>query len=481
MRVCLVSSPRFNCRPLANSLVPPGLAIIAAVARDAGHAVVGVDGVLIGNPSEVASRVAAAGAEVVGLNTPTTDRLACFKTIRQIRNKLPEAFIVVGGSHFTHSAVDAVESIPQIDAVVVGEGEVTFLELLEHLPERDSLGDIKGLVYRDSDGQIVLNSPRQPMPQINHLPMPAWDIFQIDKYSFHSHGVGKLGRGGPGADVAVGVMTTRGCPQSCVFCANSLNKKMRYLDPELAVDQLLLLQKRYGVTAVNIYDDDFLTNRKHAAAFCEELLKRNCRITWWCGARPWNLDPELLKLMKRAGCASISFGLENGTNEVLKAIRKNFTTEQVYEAMEIVGQINFAKGNLCLILGLPGETIETIDRSARFVRSLRPLLGEAWQLTTSIGQLPLIYPGTQLEALGRAEGCLPENFSWNRPFYEPSRHLPLVNRQYQTVPHFQSRSLPLSRICQHVRENCWQDMRRGRRRRFRMAPLRRLKVALHME
>jgi len=149
--------------------------------------------------------------------------------------------------------------------------------------------------------------------------------------------------------------------------------------------------------------------------------------------------------------------------------------------MEIVGQINFAKVNLFLILGLPGETIETIDRSAKFVRSLRPLLGEAWQLSTSIGQLPLIYPGTQLEALGLAEGCLQEKFSWNRPFWEPSRHLPLVNRQYQTVPHFQSRSLPLSRICQHVKKHYWQDMRAGRRRRFRRAPLRRLEVAVGLE
>jgi len=465
---------------VVKALAPPGLAILGAIARQAGHTVAGVDGVRIGNPKTVASCVAAAEPEVVGINTATIDRLACFKTIRQIRQALPNAFLVVGGSHFSNSAVDALESVSEIDAVVVGEGEVTFLELLEHLPARDALGEIKGLIYRDGAGQIVRNEPRELMRDINHLPMPAWDLFQLDKYRFHSHGIGKMATVQKDHAIAAGVMTTRGCPQSCVFCANSLNKKMRYLDPTLAVDQLEVLQKQYGVTAINVYDDDFLTNPKHTAAFCEELLRRDCRFTWWCGARPARLDSELLKLMKRAGCVCISFGLENGTNDVLKAIRKNFTTEQVYEAMEIVGKINFAKVNLFLILGLPGETTDTIDRSVKFVQSLRPLLGDAWQRKTMIGQLPLIYPGTEMETMGYAEGCLPAGFSWNRAYREPFRHLPLVNHRYQAVPHFQSRSLPLTRICEHVKKYYWEELRQGRRRRYHLAPLRRLKAALRL-
>jgi len=463
---------------VVKALAPPGLAMLGAVARQAGHTVLGIDGILIGEPKTIASRVAATEPALVGISTATIDRLACIKTIREIRKAAPDAFIVVGGSHFSHSAVDALESVAEIDAVVVGEGEVTFLELLERLDARDALGEISGLVYRDKDGRVVRNEPRELMKDINHLPMPAWDLFKLDRYYFHSHGVGKLAAVEKDHAVAAGVMTTRGCPQSCVFCANSLNKRMRYLDPVLAVDQAEILQKKYGVTALNVYDDDFLTNQKHAAAFCEELLRRDCRFTWWCGARPTRLDPEVLKLMKRAGCVSVSFGLENGTNEVLKTIRKNFTTEQVYEAIEIVGKIGFEKVNIFLILGLPGETTDTIDRTVKFVRSLQPLLGGAWQRKTMIGQLPLIYPGTEMESMAYAEGCLPEGFSWNKPYREPYRYLPLVNRRYAAVPHFQNRHLPLTKICEHVKKYYWDEILPGRRRRYRLAPVRRLKVAL---
>lgn len=453
---------------------------MGAVARQASHDVSSVDGVLIGNPKVIARRVAACEPEVVGTSTATIDRLACIRMIREIRKTAPKAFIVVGGSHFSHSAVDAMESVAEIDAVVVGEGEVTFLELLERLSACDNLTEVKGLVFRDKDGQIVRNEPRELMKDINHLPMPAWDLFELDRYYFHSHGVGKMKVVKKDREIAAGVMTTRGCPQSCVFCANSLNKKMRYLDPALAVDQLEVLQKKYGVKALNIYDDDFLTNQKHAAAFCEELLRRNCRFTWWCGARPARLDQDVLKLMKRAGCSCISFGLENGTNEVLRKIRKNVTTEQVYEAMKVVGKVGFEKVNIFLILGLPGETPDTVDQTARFVQSLRSLLGEAWQRKTMIGQLPLIYPGTEMEAMGYAEGCLPAGFSWNKPYREPYRYLPLINHRYAAVPHFQNRHFPLPKLCEHIRKYYWDELLPGRRRRYRMAIYRRLKVAMRL-
>ncbi len=480
MNVCLVTSPRFSCKPVRKALPPPGLASLGAVARQAGHAVFGVDGLLIGDPKTIAQRVAACEPDVVGTNTSTIDRLAGIRTIRQIRRAVPKAFIVVGGSHFAHSADDALQSIPQIDAVAVGEGEQTFLELLEHLPARDALGQIDGLVYRDKDGQIIRNAPRQVMRDINGLPMPAWDLFEIGEYRFSSHGVGKLGEIEHNRRTISCIMTTRGCPQSCVFCANSLSKRMRFLDPVLAVDQIEWQHKEFGVTALNVYDDDFLTSKRHAGAFCEELLRRKQRFTWWCGARPVRLDRELLKLMRRSGCVCISFGVESGADSVLKTIRKNFTRDQVYEAMEIAGKIGFEKVDIFLILGLPGETIDTIDETVAFANSLKGPLGDAWQRESLIGQLPLIYPGTEMEQMGYCHGCLPEDFSWNKPYLEPDRHLPLVNHRYNSVPHFQNRHLGLSELCAHVKKHHWSELSSGRKRRYRAAPLRKLKVALHL-
>lgn len=470
MNVCLVTSPRFNCKPTHKALAPLGLAYLAAVARDAGHNVTGVEGVFLGNPIDIARKVATENPDVVGTSTVTIDRLAGIASIREIRQATPNAFIVVGGSHFSHSAEDALRCVREIDAVVVGEGEQTFLELLEHLPARDALGEIPGLVFRDDKGQIVRNKPRQLMSEINSLPRPAWDLFSLGQYSFPTIY--------DDSTKTSGVMTTRGCPQQCVFCANSLNKKMRFLDPALAVDQLEWLHSSFGINDLHIYDDDFLTSKKHVVSFCEELLKRNTKFSWWCNARPRRLDIEVLKLMRKAGCKYISFGVETGTNKVLKASKKNLTVEEIAEAMETVSKVHFDKIGIFLIIGLPGETTETIDQTVDFLKTIRSLFGKSWQVGELIGQSPLIFPGTELEDIGRKEGCLPENFSWNQPYLQPKRYLPLVDKRYQTVPHFETRSLPLEEICAHLRKWHWDELSRGQKRHFRRAPLRRMKVAL---
>lgn len=470
MNVCLVTSPRFNCKPTHKALAPLGLAYLAAVARDAGHNVTGVEGVFLGNPTDVARKVATENPDVVGTSTVTIDRLAGIASIREIHQATPSAFIVVGGSHFSHSAENALRCVPEIDAVVVGEGEQTFLELLEHLPNRDALGKIPGLVFRDDKNQIVRNKPRQLMSEINSLPRPAWDLFSLGQYSFPMVS--------DDSTETAGVMTTRGCPQQCVFCANSLNKKMRFLDPVLAVDQFEWLHSSFGINDLHIYDDDFLSSKKHAVSLCEELLKRNTKFSWWCNARPKRLDIEVLKLMRKAGCECISFGVETGTNKVLKASKKNLTVEQIAEAMETVSKVHFDKIGIFLIIGLPGETTETIDQTVDFLKTIRALFGKSWQVGELIGQSPLIFPGTELEDIGRKEGCLPENFSWNQPYLQPKRYLPMIDKRYQTVPHFETRSLSLEEICAHLRKRHWDELSRGQKRHFRRAPLRRMKVAL---
>jgi len=470
MNVCLVTSPRFNCKPTHKALAPLGLAYLAAVARDAGHNVTGVEGVFLGNPTDIARKVATENPDVVGTSTVTIDRLAGIASIREIRQATPNAFIVVGGSHFSHSAEDALRCVPEIDAVVVGEGEQTFLELLEHLPDRDALAKIPGLVFRDDKNQIVRNKLRELMSEINSLPRPAWDLFSLGQYS--------LSTVSDDSAETAGVMTTRGCPQQCVFCANSLNKKMRFLDPALAVDQLEWLHSSFGINDLHIYDDDFLTSKKHAVSLCDELLKRNTKFNWLCTARAKQLDSEVLKLMRKAGCKCISFGIETGTNKVLNASKKNLTVEQIAEAMETVSKVHFDKIGIFLIIGLPGETTETIDQTVDFLKTIRALFGKSWQAGELIGQSPLIFPGTELEDIGRKEGCLPENFSWNQPYLHPKRYLPLVNKRYQTVPHFETRSLSLEEICAHLRRWHWDELSRGQKRNFRRAPLRRLKVAL---
>lgn len=477
MNICLVTSPRFNGKPVRKSLAPLGLASLAAVARQAGHCVSAVEGIFLGNPRHIAESVAATNPDVIGTTTVTQDRLAAIETIRQMRLACPEAFILVGGSHFTHSAADALRSIPAIDAVVMGEGERTFLELLDHLPGRDRLGDIQGLAWRDPSGQVVINPPRPLIQDLNSLPMPAWDLFGPGAYNQRASRIARNKAGQ--CELTTGVMTSRGCPQQCVFCANGIPTKVRFLDPARAVDQLQWLAEHYGVTGLDILDDNFLASNAHVTALCEELLRRDCQFTWWAGARLKHLDEDVLRLMKRAGCKSISFGVETGTDEVLREINKNITTAEMLEAMDVVARVGFERVGCCLIIGLPGETPDTLDRTMTFLRQLEAKIPPAnWERKTLIGQLPLIYPGTGLEQRAHQEGTLPEQFSWNTPYRDPKRYLPLINHRYDTVPHYRCPTFPLEDICEHIRRNYWDDLLPGRKRRYRWAPLRKLKVAV---
>jgi anaerobic magnesium-protoporphyrin IX monomethyl ester cyclase len=478
MKICLVTSPRFNAKPDRKSLAPIGLAYLAAIARQAGHDVSAVEGIFLGNPKRIAHAVAATRPDVVGTTTVTQDRLAAIETIRQIRLACPDAFLVVGGSHFTHSTIDALESVPAIDAVVMGEGEQTFNELLEHLPDRDNLGDIQGLAWRDKSGQVITNAPRPLIQDLSTLPIPAWDLFGPGAYKQSASQLASRNKASR-FELVTGVMTSRGCPQQCVFCANGVPTKVRFLDPVLAVDQLQYLADHYGVTGLDILDDNFLASNDHVIALCEELLRRGCNFTWWAGARLKNLDEDVLRLMKRAGCKTINFGVETGTNEVLREIRKGITTEEMLEAMDVVARVEFERVGCCLIVGLPGETPDTLDRTMTFLRELQAQIPPAnWERKTLIGQLPLIYPGTGLEQRAHQEGALPVDFSWNSPYREPKRYLPLINHRYDTIPHYYCPTFPLEDICEHLRRYYWDDLLPGRKRRYRWAPLRKLKVSL---
>jgi len=480
MNICLVTSPRFNCKPARKSLAPLGLAYLAAVTREAGHNVSAVEGILLGDPKRIAEEVASRQPDVIGTNTVTQDRLAGIETIRQMRRACPDAFIVLGGSHFTYAATDALTNIPEADAVVMGEGERTFLELLDRLPGPDGFADVLGLAWRDADGQIVINDRRPPIQDLDGIPMPAWELFGPQAYNQRASRIARDPYAGK-QQLITGVLTSRGCPQRCVFCANGMPSKVRYMSPSKAVDEFEWLQKTYGVTALDIMDDNFYSNESHVVALCEEMLRRNCDFTWWAGLRLKNLNEDILRLMKRAGCRSLAFGVETGTDEVLKAIRKQVTVADMLEAMEVATRVAFDRVGVCLIIGLPGETTDTLDRSIAFIRRLREMVGpKAWERESIIGQLPLIYPGTALEVMGRAEGCLPENFSWNLPYRDPKRYVPLINHRYNTIPHFASRQLPLETISRHIGKHYWDELSRGRRRRYRTAPLRRVRVALRL-
>ena len=439
MNVALVYAPWAYDRGRRMEQPYIGFAYMASVLRNAHHNVQIIDGQLgrfSTKVDDVVKKIVEIKPDLIGISCTSNDRFTAIEIINTIKTILPDALIAAGGPHFTYTAKDALENIPGLDVVVIGEGEYTMLELVACFENKGDLKNVNGIAFTSRDGEYI-ETEKRPLADLNNLPMGAWDLFEMDRYNGPMSAESRTR--------AIGISSGRGCPFSCAFCSNSLNKIVRYKEPVLFVDEVEYLYKKYGWTAFNFQDDTFALKASHTVAICEELLKRNLKIKWYCSPRVTVVTRELLELMKRAGCVALGFGIESGTDEVLKNIHKGQTTEQVRNAIKIVGEVGIENVVLFKIIGLPGETLDTIDRSIKFYEELAGYLPKNKSRgETSIGQLPVIYPKTELESIAIRNGnCLPKGFSWNKPYSYPKAD---VFGVAPVVPHFENPDLPVDVI-----------------------------------
>lgn len=266
-----------------------GLAYIAAYLEKKGLKVKIIDAALDDlSPQQVAKRVKAFKPMAVGIYGCSDDRVGIIKTIEAIRHQCPEVLIVGGGPHFSYTAEDALLNIPALDVVVIGEGEFTMLELMKEFSpgkKQFNFRKIKGLAYRDQ-GEIVFTPSREPIADLNAMPPPAWHLFEMKRYQ------GIMSARAPYR--AIGLISSRGCPYACVFCANALNKRIRYLKPSRFVDEIEYLRDRYGFEAFNFQDDSFTANRQQVENICQEITSRKLKIKWYCSLRVNRVEKEMV-------------------------------------------------------------------------------------------------------------------------------------------------------------------------------------------
>ena len=268
------------------------------------------------------------------------------------------------------------------------------------------------------------------------MPDAAWHLFNMDKY----HGTLSVEE----KTRAIGVISSRGCPYQCVFCANSLNRQVRYRSPQRFVDEVELLHERYGFPGLNFQNDSFTANTKHVTQICEEILKRDIRIRWYCSLRVNNLSRDLLRLMKEAGCVALGYGVETGSDRLLKLIKKGITTDQIRKAIKITKEVGFNHVSLFLMTSLPGQTLKDIRISAKFLSEIYSLLRDAPVYSTFLGAPTLVYPGTETETIARRNGnVFPVEFSWNT-YYETDKSKIFDTNPY--VPYFENPDLSLEEI-----------------------------------
>ncbi len=293
--------------------------------------------------------------DAIGATGVTMNVKTALAILKDFREEAPQAVLIMGGPHVTFDAQAVLSENRHIDFIVRGEGEITCVELLKHLGNGVDYSSIKGISYR-KDGEVIHNDQREFIQDINILPLPARHLVELSKYK-------ALG-------MALNMITSRGCPFECIFCVGSkmVGKRVRYFDTTRVVDEFEMLS-RMGFKQINIVDDLFTSNKRRCTEICEEILRRGIQHKWTAFARVDTVNKELLEVMKAAGCTMICFGIESGVQEILDAIKKKTTLEKIDRAVSLCKEAGI-EPMASYIMGLPGETQETVRQTMEFARNL---------------------------------------------------------------------------------------------------------------
>jgi anaerobic magnesium-protoporphyrin IX monomethyl ester cyclase len=341
--------------------IPLGLAYIAASLSGAGYQVRVYDFQVERN--SVHAEVETFRPDVIGISVTTPAAGIAAGLAGQLKEKYPNLPIIAGGPHPSILKEKTFQETSNYDYLVVGEGEATILELLQAICGDRPLREVRGICYRDG-AQVIQTPPREFMPDLDRLPRLPVELFKFRRYIPT-----------PGTFIhlpSVAFLTSRGCPFHCVFCNKSMfGDTIRQMSARRIVDEIVELKERCCVREFNFYDDTFTVDRHRVLEFCDLLRSRKVDIKWKCNSRVNTVTRDMLMAMRQAGCFSISFGVESGDDRILKKIRKSITTAEVRDAFRWSKEAGISRAAF-FMLNLPGDTRETVEKTIRFSREIRP-------------------------------------------------------------------------------------------------------------
>lgn len=346
-------------------LAPLGLATLAAITRDKGFKTELIDSAALELSYEkTVDQIMQRAPKYVGITATTIAIHNAAKLAQELKKKCKDIFIIIGGPHISSIPEDTLSRFPQFDAGVIGEGDVTIVEMLNTLQENKDLKQVQGLIIR-VNGSIERTPGRELLPDLDKLPLPAWDLLpNLTQYyrpaanSFYQF-------------PSSGVVTSRGCPGKCIFCDRTVSgDKLRMYSASYLMRMVKHLYSNYGVRDIIFHDDNFIAFRKRLYEFCDMLIKENLKLTWSCTARVDMVTPELLKMMKRSGCWQIAYGIESGSQEVLDFLKKGITLNQIKDALRWTKEARIMNRGYFMI-GVPTETVQSIRKTIDFLLELK--------------------------------------------------------------------------------------------------------------
>lgn len=332
------------------------------------------------SPQQTVEKVLEFKPDLIGLTSMTHEISMGHGIASLLKKRLHHVPIVIGGCHVTALPRETLEEFINFTYGIYGEGEQTMLSLVRYLENEnaETVHEINGLVYRHAQG-ITVNPPRKRLSsdELDKLPYPAF-------HHYYSHKTALAGK-----NEHYVIISSRGCPYNCAFCMQVLGRQVRRRSPQNVVAEIEFAIDRYGVHTVYFLDEILLFNDQLTYDTLELMIKHHLpsHIRWRGLTRINFVNEKLINKAKEAGCFALEVGIESGSNEVLKRINKQITTEQAAEAVRIIKKAGIAV-DANFILGHPLETIETVKTTMRFAAKLNPT-------TVAIG-IMTPYPGTKV-------------------------------------------------------------------------------------
>ncbi|NQU73739.1 MAG: B12-binding domain-containing radical SAM protein [Candidatus Omnitrophica bacterium] len=385
MRVLLIRPPKYLNGGLDtdtfNYAQPPvGIASISAFLRSKGVDTEVLD-LYFEGAGAAKQKLRNISAGLVGVTCISGEHQNALDTAQFVKDNVkPAPFVVLGGPHVTVTKFDELilNSYPFVDFIIREEGEISNFELIEALEGKRDLDSVKGLSFR-RNGRYTYNPDRPMLSNLDALPLPDYSFYDFSKNIGGNYDGHFFFRDVKSFKFAP-IVSSRGCPNRCQFCSLFWGNNVRMRSAENVVEEIMALMRQFGIRHFSFFDDCFNISLERIEKFCQLVIERRLNISWTAMMRVKPVNSEILKTMNRAGCRGLCFGVESGSNRLLKSIKKNIDTNEITRAFSLAREAGIMS-KMLLMVGNMGETAQSIKESQLLIRRCKP---------TTVGISPLV-------------------------------------------------------------------------------------------
>jgi anaerobic magnesium-protoporphyrin IX monomethyl ester cyclase len=388
---------------------PLGLAYLAAALEKNAHEVTVIDaGVLNCTYEQIIAEIKRHAPDIIGITCVTPSYRKTLDLTTNLKKEL-DLPILIGGPHVTALTEETMRN-DCFDIAVLGEGDVTMVQLAETIENHGSIAKVNGIAYR-REGKLIRTAPRPYVDDLDALPFPARHLLpELSMYKPTPSAYRYL----PQATM----ITSRGCPYRCAFCDRSVfGNQYRARTAKNVVDEMELLMTEYGAKEIRFWDDTFNVDQHRVVSICDEILSRSLDIAWTCLGRVNHMNETLLDAMAKAGCWQVDYGIESGNQKILNGIAKGQTLDMVRKVVKMTNKAGIGVRGF-FMLGLPDDTEATMSDTIEFAKSL--------DLTSAVFHITTPFPGTELFKIAADSGELRRDASYDEYMLGFSEDVPYV-------------------------------------------------------